>query len=227
MRRYLSNPHSKTYNQLFQHPLSHNVEWRDVRALFQALGEVTEEHNGHLEFVVNGHTLNLPQPHDSSVLEADQVILLRHFLEASGQDGITSEAVAKDILIVIDHSEARIFRLEMKDELPEKVVPHDPHGLGKHVHNIHTDISIHQKANRKSFYEGIAKTVEGADRILVFGDGVGSSSEMTLFVEELQHHHPKTAALILGTSTVDLHHQSDGQLLAKARQFMENAPAPV
>jgi len=227
MKSVLSNAHTRTYEMVFQHPISHNLEWRELKSLFSEMGSVSEEHNGNLKISVHGQTIVFSTAHGKDVASSEEVIKIRHFLEDAGLKQNSMHAMAKTLLITIDHAEALVFHLEMKDEVPDKIVPYDPHGLGRHCHTLKTDISIHEKANRKSFYEGIAKTAEGAERILVFGDGTGSSSEMKLFLTELEEEHPAIASKICGSCTVDLSHLSEPQLLAKAHEFFAKLPAAV
>jgi hypothetical protein len=33
----LTGSHLRTYERIFQHPISHNLEWRDVHALFREI----------------------------------------------------------------------------------------------------------------------------------------------------------------------------------------------
>ena len=39
---HLSNHHRNTLRQIFQHPVSHNIEWRAVVSLLDAAGYGTE-----------------------------------------------------------------------------------------------------------------------------------------------------------------------------------------
>ena len=39
---HLSNHHRNTLRQLFQHPVGHNIEWRSVVSLLEAVGSVEE-----------------------------------------------------------------------------------------------------------------------------------------------------------------------------------------
>ena len=42
----LDSEQRKTLEQIVDHRSGANIEWRQVRALLEALGTVTEEHNG-------------------------------------------------------------------------------------------------------------------------------------------------------------------------------------
>ena len=43
---HLSNHHRTTLRQVFQHPVSHNIEWRSVVSLLEAVGSVEAHHDG-------------------------------------------------------------------------------------------------------------------------------------------------------------------------------------
>jgi hypothetical protein len=79
----LSSAHRRTFDRIFQHPISHNLEWRDVHALLGEWGEVEKEHNGNLKVTRNGQMLVLHQTSQKDVAEMDEVMALRHFLEKS------------------------------------------------------------------------------------------------------------------------------------------------
>src|SRR5262249_59541832 len=59
--------HRATLERIFGHPASANVEWRQVRSLLEALGTVTEEHNGKLAVRVEDETAVLRPPHGKDV----------------------------------------------------------------------------------------------------------------------------------------------------------------
>ncbi len=79
----LTGSHLRTYERIFQHPISHNLEWRDVLALLGKLGHVVEEHNGSMKVTCNGQSLALHPTGAKDVTEMDDLMSLRHFLERS------------------------------------------------------------------------------------------------------------------------------------------------
>jgi len=79
----LTRPHQRTFDRIFQHPISHNLEWRDVHALLGEIADVTKEHNGSLKVTRNGQILVLHPTSKKDVTEMDEVMGLRHFLERS------------------------------------------------------------------------------------------------------------------------------------------------
>jgi len=115
----LTGPHLRTYNAIFQHPVSHNLGWHDVYAMFRELGMVEEEPNGNLKVTRNGQTIVLHRSRTKDVSNMEEIMSLRHFLERSGAASPESNETEAHWLLVIDHHEARIFRSEMHDSIPQ------------------------------------------------------------------------------------------------------------
>ena len=126
---------------------------------------------------------------------------------------------APHLLVVIDHQEAKVYRTEVHGAVPVRIVPFDPHGFGKHLHSAHEWTDGKRQPERKSFYEAVAKTLRGAEQVLLFGSGTGRSSAMEMLLADLKAHHSDVAEKIIGSVVVDTHHTTDDQLLAKARDF--------
>ena len=127
-----------------------------------------------------------------------------------------------DLLVVIDHREAKVYRTEVTGAVPERIVPYDPHGYGRHLHSAHEWTDGKRPPERKSYYEAVAKTLTGARQVLVLGSGTGRSSAMEQLLADLKAHHPDVAGTVVGSVVVDAHHTTEGQLLAQARDFFVN-----
>src|SRR2546421_8281894 len=109
---------------------------------------------------------------------------------------------ALHLLVVIDHQEAKVYRTEVHGAVPERIVPYDPHGYGKHLHSAHEWTDGKRLPERKSFYEAVARTLRGAEQILVFGSGTGRSSAMEVLLADLKDLHPDVAAKVVGAVVV-------------------------
>ena len=215
----LTGSQLRTYKTIFQHPASHNLEWRHVRTLLATLGEVTEEPNGNLKATRNGHVLVLHPPRTKDVAETDELMALRHFLEQSESTLPETNASETHWLVVIDHHEARIFRSEMHGAIPQQILPHEPDDFFCHAHNSRDFSRGQEKPDPNSFFEPVARVLQAPGQILIFGTGTGTSSEMEQFMAWVKLHHPALAKRIIGWLVVDEHHLSPDQLLAKAREF--------
>lgn len=127
--------------------------------------------------------------------------------------------VAPHLLIVIDHHEARVYRTEVRGAVPVRLEPYDPHGYGRHLHSAHEWTDGKRQPEQKSFYEAVAKTLAGAEQVLLFGSGTGRSSAMEQLLADLRDHHPDIGERVIGSVVIDAHHTTENQLLALARDF--------
>ncbi len=126
---------------------------------------------------------------------------------------------APHLLVVIDHQEAKVYRTEVHGTVPERIAPYDPHGYGRHLHSAHEWTDGKRQPERKSYYEAVAKTLHGAEQVLLFGSGTGRSSAMDQLLADLKEHHADVAAKVIGSIVVDAHHTTENELLAQAREF--------
>jgi hypothetical protein len=213
----LSGAHLRTYQKIFGHPVSHNLTWREVRNLFAHIGEVEEEAIGHLKLKRNGQTVILHTSARKEVDEVDQLMKIRRFLEQTEGPPPGTKANETHALVVINHHEARVYRTEMRGSVPERIVPHDPDDFFRHAPNSKYFARGREKPDPSSFFAPVASALKGADRILIFGSGTGTGSEMEQLVAWLRIHHPELDQRIVGTDAIDEHHVTEAQLLARAR----------
>jgi hypothetical protein len=75
--------HRVTLERIFRHPESANIEWRQVLSLLEAVGSVTEEHNGNVKVTVGSETKVLRPPREKD-LDKDTVVELRRMLARAG-----------------------------------------------------------------------------------------------------------------------------------------------
>ena len=221
MESRLSGPHQKVYQRIFQHPMPHNLQWREVWSMLCAITDVNavEDDKGNLKATRNGQTLVLHRPRGKDLADKKELMQVRHFLERSGTAAAAPAAIGTHLLVVIDHREARIYSAQLHGSVPQRITPYDPFGYGRDLHYNQDDSNGQRKPERKSFYEAVAKTLQGAQQILMFGVGTGASSAMEQLLLDLKHHHHDLAERVIGSSVVDEHHLTDDQLLAKAREL--------
>jgi hypothetical protein len=222
MKPKLTSSHRSTYDAIFRHPVARNLHWRDVRSMLGALAEVVQEPNGNLKVTRNGVALVLHPERTKDVAEVEELMQVRHFLERSGAPVPQPAADGTHLLVVIDHRQARVYKTELHGSVPQRIIPYAPGGFGRHLHYVQDDSNGQRKPEVKSFYEAVAKTLEGAEKILVFGSGTGASSAMEQLLAELKRRHKELAHRVVGLIVVDEQHLSEDQLLAQARRFYEN-----
>ena len=79
----LNHHHRVTLEKIFSHPLSGNVEWRQVRSLLDAVGTTTQEPNGKVKVELGGQTEVLHPPEDKDV-DRQMIVDLRRMLTNAG-----------------------------------------------------------------------------------------------------------------------------------------------
>ena len=79
----LNNHHRNTLRQIFQHPVSHNIEWHSVVSLLEAVGSVVQNHDGTVAATVGSETeyFEIPARKD---IDTETVVNLRRILSSAG-----------------------------------------------------------------------------------------------------------------------------------------------
>ncbi|WP_222862661.1 type II toxin-antitoxin system HicA family toxin [Aeromonas sobria] len=81
----LSRKHKKTLNSIFNDPVSGNIKWCEIEALFNALGAIIEEREGSRVSVTLRDTVRVfHRPHPSPDTDKGAVKSVRKFLENVG-----------------------------------------------------------------------------------------------------------------------------------------------
>ena len=225
MESELSGTHQKVHDQLFQHPLPHNLQWRELWSMLSALPMATaiEEKDGKLKVTRNGHTIVLHRPRGKDLADESELMQIRHFLQQSSVPTPPPAVAATHLLVVIDHHEARVYSTEVHGTVPVRITPYDPYGFGRSLRYTQDDSNGQRKPELKSFYEAVAKTLQGAQQILVFGTGTGASSAMQQLLMDLAKHHHDVAKRIIASEVINEHHLTENQLLAMARDRFSEA----
>jgi hypothetical protein len=79
----LNSHHRNTLDKIFQHPVSHNIEWHDVLSLLTAIGSVARHRDNKVAVTVGSGTRVLDIP-DHKDVDVDSVVELRRLLAAAG-----------------------------------------------------------------------------------------------------------------------------------------------
>jgi hypothetical protein len=79
----LNAHHRATVEKIFQHPVSHNIQWHDVLSLLEGVAVVDEGHDGRYKVTLGDETETLDAPRGSDVDE-QMVIDLRRMLKGAG-----------------------------------------------------------------------------------------------------------------------------------------------
>ncbi len=104
MATHLNNHHRRTVEEIFAHPTSANIEWRDVLSLLEAVGTVEEEHNGKFKVALGPEAEVIHPPHGKDI-DKGLVADLRRMLAEAGlaPDGSSGTADERQR----DHGDSR------------------------------------------------------------------------------------------------------------------------
>jgi len=80
---HLDSRHRDTLHQIFEHPASHNIEWRAVMSLLEAVGTVDVRHDGKVGVKV-GPELEFLEPPEGKDIDGQMVVDLRRMLGNAG-----------------------------------------------------------------------------------------------------------------------------------------------
>jgi len=80
---HLSNHHRKTLQQLFEHPVSHNIEWRAVLSLLESVGSVANSSGGRVAVTIGSRTEDFKTAGRKD-LDAGDVVKMREMLATAG-----------------------------------------------------------------------------------------------------------------------------------------------
>jgi len=80
---HLDNRHRNTLRQIFQHPVSHNIEWHAVASLLEAIGTVDVHHDGKVTVQV-GSEREIFEPPVTKDIDEQMVVDLRRMLSQAG-----------------------------------------------------------------------------------------------------------------------------------------------
>jgi hypothetical protein len=80
---HLDNHHRDTLRKIFEHPVSHNIEWREVVSLLEAVGTVDVRHDGKLSVEI-GPEREFLEPPVGKDIDEQMVVDLRRMLSKAG-----------------------------------------------------------------------------------------------------------------------------------------------
>ena len=80
---HLNNHHRDTLASIFQHPASHNIEWKAVLSLLEAVGEVQETKDGRFHVVISGEEQTFARPRNKDI-DVQTIVDLRRMLTQAG-----------------------------------------------------------------------------------------------------------------------------------------------
>jgi hypothetical protein len=227
---HLDHHHRRTAEAILSHPVSHNIEWRDVLSLLEAIGDVTEEHNGKVKVGVGGETETFHRPAGKDISE-QMVVDLRRMLRAAGiteaglheRLDVSSEPPATEpqghAILVINYHGADIYPTDATTGAPTRIVPEDPRGRLRTMHHKANNPEGWYGRIEESWYAELARALRPAAEVLVIGNGKGHSNGMLQFTQYLAEHDHDLMKRIVGSVESDDEDLTEAKILALARNF--------
>ncbi|NOZ68037.1 MAG: type II toxin-antitoxin system HicA family toxin [Deferribacteres bacterium] len=81
----MNKRHRKTLNTIFETPVRADIEWKDIEALFKALGaEITEGRGSRVRVALKGVRAVFHRPHPEKETNKGAVKSVRRFLKEAG-----------------------------------------------------------------------------------------------------------------------------------------------
>jgi len=231
---HLDHHHRRTAAAILSHPVSHNIEWREVVSLLEAIGEVRDEHNGKFKVAVGGETETLHRPNGKDVSE-QMVVDLRRMLGAAGitaeglreRQDLSAQPAAPEpsghAILVINYHGADIYPTDATNGAPKRIVPQDPHGKLRTMHHKADNPEGWYGRIEKSWYAELAKALRPAAEILIIGNGKGHSNGLLQFTQYLAQDDHELMKRIVGSIESDDEDLTEAQILALAREFYGEA----
>lgn len=212
--------------RIFQHPMSHNLSWRETLSLFDSIGAVEHSHNGDMVLLLGGEHQTFKPAHDKD-LGPEEVMALRHFLDRAGwANGDAPPAYVpiqdrSNMMIIIDHADTKIYPLlALADRSPSTEIAHFTHEI----------FPTEQDANREEtypndvkFFGDIADALGDVGHIVILSHGTGQSNEGDHLIAYFDQHNSPVHARVLANILTDLHHTTLPECLALARDALAQA----
>jgi hypothetical protein len=214
----------RTYNAVFEHPAALELDRRDVRAMLDAFADSSCGLDGSVTYRRNGETLLLPGGRDDGrAFDADELSAIRHFVQRAGSCERGAIQGGSHLMVVIDDRAARVYEIVLRGAEPDALQPYDPHGFVAHLrYAMDGDLDGRLEPECRTFYEALAKTMDGADDLLlVFGNSLGARGAINKLFAELRLHHGDLARRIVGTIALDSPNPTQASLLDAARDFYQ------
>lgn len=129
------------------------------------------------------------------------------------------------LLVVLEHHKAQVYRTELRGSEPRHIYPYDPYNYGHPTGDTQDDAGDQRTPEHGSFRVKLARRLQGADTIVIFGHGPDANRVMRDFIDELNQDYPDLAKRVIGAKVVDRRCLTPTELIAKVRQVYAHIEA--
>lgn len=205
--------HEQILRQIFAHPISHNLEWRELIAALKSIGSMEEVSNGKYHFTRSGRTLTFDEPGAKDVGE-DEILRLRRFLKETDSPA-ESTGDSKSAIIVATHDDVSVYLAPgTSEESSQEFKTQDLHGFRRHLHHKGQERDNPHQPEEDGYYGAVADALKDVDRVVLISNATGSSGSGSLFMREFSKRHHLVAEKIVIELTLDLEAMTEPQLIA-------------
>jgi hypothetical protein len=192
-------------DQIYRHPVAHNLLWKDVLRLVDHLGKSEQKHDGKWQFEVEGLQRTFPNPHGDHI-DPGEVAKLREFLDEAGflhnardQRDLGADRVVLVKMVLIDHHAASVY--DLRDGACTHVAtvrPHDPHHFLHHLaHRDQSRLQGQRASEDPGFYDSLISALQGAGVAVLIGTATGSSAALQVLGAWLRAEHGRAPPQII------------------------------
>jgi len=205
--------HVHVLDQLSAHPIARNIEWSDLLPALSSIGLLQAEKNGSYHFTRNGHTLVFEVSHRKDV-DVEEVMKLRHFLQASAVPENDDFDASEDVIVAIDHHQATMYHAPgTASERRVKVHADLTSDRILRSHPTHAPFHEASPSLGSQYYEMIVKDITRSKRIVLLSHGTGTSSAASQLLAILHKKHAELASRIVAVKACDLEAMTEPQLV--------------
>ena len=215
-------------DQIYRHPVAHNLLWKDVVRLMGHLGKAEQKHDGKWLLEIEGLQRTFPTPHGDH-MEAGEVVKLREFLSEAGfltnaadQPYLGADRVVAVKMVVIDHHAASVYDLRDGACIHIATVrPHDPHHFLHHLsHRDQSRLQGQRASEDPAFYNSLIDALQGAEVAVLIGTATGSSAALEVLGGWLRAEHGRAPPRIIEIAHTNTSALTPPELAKLAREAM-------
>lgn len=210
----------KTHAALFRHPAPDDLTWGQVIALLERLAEVREDRKGRFKVTRNGVLLTLRAPLLRLPLTADELALVRRFLERSEEGRIAPVIAAGTFgVVAIDDAGARLYRLLTEDGEPHRLEPFESNGYAAHLRTTLAP-TPRPEPRRHGFVRDLVRALRGVDEFVLVAGGPAAERELAALRSELRRADAKVHGALAACLVTKSARASEAALLERVRAFL-------
>ncbi|HEY5695371.1 MAG TPA: hypothetical protein VIQ80_00900 [Candidatus Saccharimonadales bacterium] len=208
--------HLRMLDELYAHPIAHNLEWVELIPALASIGVEHTEKNGSHHFTRNGHTVAFEH---RDALDEEEIMKLRHFLRTSTESDAPN--LAGDMILAIDHHKAVVFR-DPGTTFESRVEEHADLTKGRILHTRPTSTPFRNSGPEidEDYYDSIVEEMAKAKSIAILSHGTSSSNAAMQLLAKIRDKNPELLHRIAAIKRCDLEAMSEPQMESLGKKLL-------